>query len=311
MKKPTGKLVFFLKFTHIFDQNFLPSCKIETSSIIFNEDQSIKEQYKPRTIIVYYENKTDFSYLKDSLEAIRNNLECYEKEIKENTKENIRKLVNDEENFFLFSTKNKNLFTSLKRECSDLENIFDDLGLWSFSIALKQFMEKLNAEDFSTFESTEKQKINLVRGDFENLLKNLSQFISETDELNCEKILEFSSDKLKKLLDIFLKNKIENHNFHSIIFVERKSIAFLIDLVLKKLAETETWSFIKSDYISSITGGKKNMSLTQQVFLLIIKKNLKINYISKGKSFEKLPKTRNKCSYSYKYCRRRSRCASM
>lgn len=215
--------------------------------------------------MTFYENNKDFSSVRDDLEAIRKYLESCDMEIESDRKEKIKKMVNENENFLVFSSKNENIFNSLKKECFDLENIFDELGLWSFSKALKQFMEKLNNVNFSNFES-EKQKIILIKEKFEKILQNLvSQFISETDEQNPEKILEFSSDKLKKMLDVFFDFKTNSQNFHSIIFVERKSIAYSIDLVLKELAQTETWSFIKNDYISSITGGKKNMTLTQQV----------------------------------------------
>lgn len=166
----------------------------------------------------------------------------------------------------IFSSKNENVFNALKKECSDIENIFDELGLWSFYKALKIFViDQLDTNKFFSTEPNEKNKLDEIKLNFRNLLDLVPTFLSEENEINAEKILEYSSDKFKKLFEIYLKQKNNNQNFHSIIFVERKSTAYHMDLILKNLAQTETWSFIKSDYISSISGGKKNMNSTQQV----------------------------------------------
>ncbi|RNA38512.1 Endoribonuclease Dicer [Brachionus plicatilis] len=240
-------------------------CKIETSSIILNEEEGIKEQNKPKTLLTFYENSdTDYVHLKEYLLEIKKDLEYFDGEKEKKNKENKENAFNGEDRQMIFSSQNDNPYNSIKKECSDVQNVFEELGLWSFCKALREFNDRLVSTNYSAFEPSEKKKIDEFIKKFENLFEMVREIMSEEDEHNVEKIYQFSSEKLKKMLDIYLQQKENNQNFHSIIFVERKYMAYFMDMILKNLNQTETWSFIKSDFISSISGTKKNMTLTQQ-----------------------------------------------
>jgi endoribonuclease Dicer len=93
--------------------------------------------------------------------------------------------------------------------------------------------------------------------------------MSEEDESNFKKVLEFSSEKVNCLIEIF-RSSIIAQKFHAIVFVERKYSAYYLDQILQKLCKMEEFAFIKSDFVfgNSRQNIKEIMNNTKQAFVL-------------------------------------------
>ncbi|CAF0962428.1 unnamed protein product [Brachionus calyciflorus] len=248
------------------------NCKIETASIIANEENQNKKHEKPEIKVIVYDNDHHKSLcvyeILQNLIAEVNKKDSEIEEIKRNRKANALEFsessLNNSEKNFMFSNENENPYKTLKRELSDLESILEDLGLWSFSIALQDTISKLKSSDLVSYDATIKSEIKSFVEKMESLLNDeVRKLISKDDEENLEKILAYSSEKLNCLLDIYLE-KSELSSFHSIVFVERKAASFYIDFVLQKLSKLEKWAFIKSDHIFGVSGLRNKMTLAKQ-----------------------------------------------
>lgn len=247
------------------------SCKVETASIVADDDEYVKQhiQDKPEIKVVIYtssiENEIN-SVLQSMLdEATKNDAE--QEKLKREMKEKMLQMTeNSQNNNKVFSNENESPFKTIKRECSDLDNILKDLGLWSFSIALQDAIEKYKKNDSISSKNVTEMKN--FGEQLEDLFKQVRLKISQEEEENLENILIFSSEKLNCLLDIYNENN-KKSNFHSIVFVERKSTAKYIDIVFKKLSQIEKWSFIKSDHLFGVSGVRNNMTIAKQAFKII------------------------------------------
>lgn len=167
-----------------------------------------------------------------------------------------------------------NVFKPLKREFGDLKSIFLELGLWSFNIAYNDSMEnmldKIPTVCFDSDATYFKEYVRDIKLKFDDLIfKCYSQ-----DEIT-ENILEFSSEKVNCLVEIFhdanLKSSedTQNEKMHSIVFVDRKKIAYYLDFLLKKLNQRDCLNFIQSDHLySSSQSNAKDMSILKQVIYL-------------------------------------------
>ncbi len=90
--------------------------------------------------------------------------------------------------------------------------------------------------------------------------------ITEQDQNDPNQILKYSSDKLNSLVDLIRNINAKPQLVHSIVFVERRSIAFYLNSLLSKLSQLEEWKFIRSDFLFSICKSSNiDMDKTKQV----------------------------------------------
>lgn len=161
----------------------------------------------------------------------------------------------------------ENPFKVIKKELSDLINIFEELGIWSLSQACVDSVKtiKRSLETCKHFITTE-----LVENIGESINKSvfflIRKLMSKDDEQDVNKVLKYSSEKVNCLVDIFRSSLMAN-KFHAIVFVERKHTAFYLDKILQKISKLEEFNFIKSDFVfgNSRQNIKEIMNNSKQV----------------------------------------------
>jgi hypothetical protein len=185
----------------------------------------------------------------------------------------------------------ENPFKIVKNILGAMKEILKELGLWAFVVYLKEILTK---KMFSECMNNFKASYNLID---ENLINDTLDFIRkieayfrylidekrllDDEELEPKNIIKNSCNKLSCLLQVlndayeFEKNSsltttttIKGYKFHSIIFVERKSIAEYIDRILKALSSLEEWNFIRSDFVTG-NSQKRDMNTNTQVRLFV------------------------------------------
>ena len=178
--------------------------------------------------------------------------------------------VNPDENkrdYAAFSGEIENPFKIIKKELTDLINIYEELGIWSFTSAcldsLKTIKRALEACNHCL--STEIIQ-NIVDSIHDNLFFLIRQTMSLEDQNDSNKILEYSSEKVNCLIEIF-RSSFEAKQFHAIVFVERKYTAYYLDQIMQKICSLDEFSFIKSDYVFGNTrqNTKEIMNNAKQV----------------------------------------------
>ncbi len=141
---------------------------------------------------------------------------------------------------------------------SELEHILEELGIWSFALAYEQsiIIIKSSIEYFS-----DKIETNVIESFLENLNNifesSIQPVLSKEDLEDPKKILFNSSNKLNCLVNLFQAN-LEYKQFHSIVFVERKSTAFYLNKLFSKLNELDEYKFIKSDFLYGYSSSKSS-----------------------------------------------------
>lgn len=191
----------------------LKSCKVETASMINADDTDdvtkILEKPEMRVIqftSVYEKNLTIFKIISEIKKKATQYDDLYSKNLKEQKDLLLKSIENNEMdlNPTICSNEVESPFRTLRKECSDLENIIEELGLWSFSMAFQNSI-KVIRKAFSSCDD----RINMV--DIDSMIESMNcifnievrKLISEEDELECEKTLDLSSEKLNCLLEIF------------------------------------------------------------------------------------------------------------
>ena len=165
---------------------------------------------------------------------------------------------------------NDNIFKPLKKEFNDLKSVFLELGLWSFNLAYNNSMQTIinkiptvcYDDDADYFQSY----IEGLKLKFDDIISKLYT----NDEIT-QNILQFSSEKVNCLIEIFQDANLrptdeQNEKIHSIVFVERKKIAYYLDILFKTINQRDDFNFIQSDHLySSSQSNAKDMSILKQV----------------------------------------------
>lgn len=155
------------------------------------------------------------------------------------------------------SVDTENPFKTIKKELSELEHILEELGSWSFAGAFEQSL--LNIQSCLEY-FNDKLELNVMNLFLENLKKifesSIQSILSKEDLEDSKKILDNSSNKLNCLVNLFQANNLKSKEFHSIVFVERRSTAFYLNKLFSKLNELDDYKFIKSDFIYGYSTSK-------------------------------------------------------
>ena len=176
---------------------------------------------------------------------------------------------NARDGFATFSVDFENPFKVIKKELSDLINIYEELGIWSLCSACLESIKTIRKTLDTSKHCMTIEKINDICDSLQNVIFFLiRKQMTEEDESNVEKILNFSSEKVNCLIDIFKASFVSN-KFHAIVFVERKYTAFYLNQILEKISHLEEYHFIKSDFVfgNSRQNIKETMNNTKQVNL--------------------------------------------
>jgi hypothetical protein len=168
-----------------------------------------------------------------------------------------------------FSVDIENPFKVIKKELSDLINIYEELGVWSLSHAYVESVKtiKKSLETCKHIIGSE-----LIENIGESINKSISylirKLIADGEENDVDKILRNSSEKVNCLVDIF-KTSLTTNKFHAIVFVERKHTAYYLDQILQKISKLEEFKFIRSDFVfgNSRQNIKEFMNNSKQVSL--------------------------------------------
>jgi hypothetical protein len=138
---------------------------------------------------------------------------------------------------------------------TDTDYVIEELGLAAFHFKfqfIKEKLERLCSEINSQSTNLHFPKI------LEEILKDLNNlydmYLNETkflniDEINKQILYKMTSVKVKYFLQqIKLAYQNEKISFHSIVFVERRETAYILNQLLNSLADGE-WSFISCDFV--------------------------------------------------------------
>lgn len=222
---------------------------------------------KPKMKVVQYESNFEKNqYIFEVISKIKKMATEYDEKFSKFLKERKDNLLKSSSaSSRIFNTETDNPFKVIKKELGDLENLLEELGLWSFCKAYQDSVQRILNNFNSVDKSLNNNVIDLMKTSLTSLFnQHVRSIISEEDENNLEKILELSSVKVNCLLDIFNSYKA-TPKFHSIVFVDRKTIAFHLNLIIQNLSQLDEWKFIKSDYLFSDSGSYVAMSATKQV----------------------------------------------
>ena len=174
------------------------------------------------------------------------------RKIKNKNDEITGQMINSEENkldYSTFSSDIENPFKIIKKELTDLLNIYEELGIWSLSSACVDSIKTIRRALETCKHCLSKELIdNIADSIEENIFFIIRQTISLEDQNNIGKILEFSSVKVNCLVEI-LRSSYNAKKFHAIVFVERKYTAYYLDQILQNIRQLPDYDFIKSDYV--------------------------------------------------------------
>lgn len=218
-----------------------------------------------------------------------------------------------------------NFFKLFKRCFINLENQLDELGLWSFKNSLRSSIEVarkiLVAQNTNAGGDLNKKLVEFIRkmiGCLEELLSRVETDLPAADE---HKILEFSSVKVRTLVDYLDKLAKETHEhnrfvkkkLHGILFVERKSTAACLNFLFTRLAETNNDRLysLKTDFIhgdSSFKSGsdmnsKKQVQLSSARLFFFKKQLIYLIWFKKGKRIGEISTLRDESTHRDKHSR--------
>jgi hypothetical protein len=160
---------------------------------------------------------------------------------------------------------------NLKKYFTDTDYVIEELGLASFHFKyqfMKDKLERLCNEIVCT-QSNNNEFLTVLKEILKDLDDLHANFLNETKLMNENKIDENSlskiiSVKVKTLLKL-LKNKYDSEKkIHSIVFVERREAAYLLNQLLNNLSKEEA-TFIKSGYIIGSNDDLIKMASKDQV----------------------------------------------
>ena len=157
-------------------------------------------------------------------------------------------------------------FRKIKNELSNLKHVLLELGAWSLAVTLPRSLAHIQSllvnYAAKLEESAQRDVEELVKSLHDVLLGATRRLIGEQDEQRAELILKFSSAKVNCLLRLLAANNAALDRPITIVFVERKFIAFHLNKILVALSSSlDEWRFVKSDYLFSYTGGRGGLSL--------------------------------------------------
>lgn len=184
--------------------------------------------------------------------------------------EDLNELILDFANSALIRLEDINLYKLFKNELSDLENQLDELGIWSFKKAFLKTVETVNEiarklsidgldQKLTSFCKELATNVNRIKSDL------VEKLLPSEEEV---KILEYSSAKVRALVDFLEENSKENKRLHGIVFVERKSIAARLNDILSSIGNAGRLTCIKSDFIhgdQKLGISQANMNAIKQV----------------------------------------------
>ena len=154
---------------------------------------------------------------------------------------------------------------------TDTDYVIEELGLAAFHFKyqfIKEKLERLCSElNSQSIYLHFSKTLEEILKDLENLYDmylNETQFLS-IDGINKQIIYEMTSVKVKYFLEqIKLAYQHEEINFHSIVFVERRETAYILNQLLNGLVDGE-WSFISCDFVLGSNDDLIKMTSKEQV----------------------------------------------
>lgn len=180
--------------------------------------------------------------------------------------------LNSDENDDNSNKSSNNPYKYLKKEFTEQLHILLELGLYGFKQAFTAFKSTVNKriESYNQIDLKEiNELIESLKMHFDYLL---SLNLPDEDEQEGNKILGYSSKKVNALVDIYREayrtEMVEiSSKFHSIIFVDRKRIAFYLNSILEKLSNScENLNFIKCSFVYGTSmNNAEQMNPTKQV----------------------------------------------
>lgn len=161
-----------------------------------------------------------------------------------------------------------------KKYFTDTDYVIEELGLAAFHFKyqfIKEKLERLCSELNSQSMNLDFSKV------LEEILKELKNlydmYLNETqilsiDEINKQILYKMTSVKVKYFLEqIKLAYQSEKINFYSIVFVERRETAYILNQLLNGLVDGE-WSFISCDFVLGSNDDLIKMTSKEQVCIL-------------------------------------------
>jgi len=163
----------------------------------------------------------------------------------------------------------------LKKYFTDTEVVVEELGLASFHFKCKLIKEKL--ETFcneANIQSKQASILTVLSDIMKDLEKLHSKYLNDTkflinNEIDKNILYQMTSVKVKDFLNKLKQAyEIQNINSHSIVFVERRETAYVLNEILNNLSDGE-WSFIKSGFILGSNDDIIKMTSKDQVFVIL------------------------------------------
>lgn len=156
------------------------------------------------------------------------------------------------------------LFREFERELSNLKDILEEIGLYSFRKALSTvFNDLLMRINIKRLKNDAKLAVDLIESSFE-LLKSIADDCvrkgkeeedDNDDEMSAREMLELSSEKLRCLVDLFRERRCSDNvdvaKFHAIVFAERKLTVEYLAAFFNALAndDNEQYGYLKSGFV--------------------------------------------------------------
>lgn len=161
-----------------------------------------------------------------------------------------------------------NIYKYIRKEFKDLLMVLNELGLYCFKEAFKSFKQSLNLKlSLLTIEDNEllvvQKLIDSLKEAFDFLLNH---YLPDNEVEEAETIFQKSSVKVRCLMNIYAqRNDCFDKDFHSIIFVEQRKIAYSLSELLKNLSRMDQYSFIKASYVVGTNSSEDSMNQNKQV----------------------------------------------
>lgn len=172
----------------------------------------------------------------------------------------------------LFKADSENPFKVVKKELSDLINIYEELGIWSLSIACEDAIQTIKGSFDSFKHSIDISVMDNIGDSIKTAVYTaIRQVMNEEDEKDAKKILKYSTEKVRCFVEV-LRNSFGDKKIHGIVFVERKHTAYYLNRILDSIKVLDEYSFIKSDFLfgASRSNTKEVMNNAKQVILAIL-----------------------------------------
>lgn len=148
----------------------------------------------------------------------------------------------------------KSLLSHTNRSLNALKAVYQELGAWTFRVALKEAYEEIRG----VIARSHTPHSELFSSWLDSLFVSLQELTearigcADQEDAPVETVLANSSPKLRCLLDIFKscgEKEIGSKDFHAIVFVQRIAIAQHLCALFKRLAQFEDYQHLKCGYL--------------------------------------------------------------